>query len=200
MLLQCGFTPSRIAPPAPRLERLSPVGRLRVLTTYQSLGGSSTAPSLRPGAWDLAFDGDLVVELDEELHFNRYRAITLAAEWAAELPWRETYGTLATTHERACLNAGQWGKRWTNPSCERLFGVADPPGNFGPVGAPRWKQRALYDAIKDIAVLDKRDIQLVRLATVDRVGEVFLQDALEGRATLDRDALRDLVEQRRSPR
>jgi hypothetical protein len=43
-------------------------------------------PPLRPGAWDLVFADGLVVELDEELHFNRYRAQSLQNEWATDLP------------------------------------------------------------------------------------------------------------------
>ena len=102
---------------------------------------------LRPGPWDLAFEGNLFVELDEELHFNRYRSVTLEPAWAVELPWRRDYMSFSVEHEPACLAAARWGKRWTNPSCERIFGPADPPGTFGVVGAPRWKQRALYDAM-----------------------------------------------------
>jgi len=45
------------------------------------------APTFRPGGWDLPFRGPLLVELDEELHFNCYRATTLEASWEADLPW-----------------------------------------------------------------------------------------------------------------
>ena len=49
---------------------------------YRTLGGMNPNPSFRPGSWDLAFADGLVVELDEELHFNRYRAHTLQPPWA----------------------------------------------------------------------------------------------------------------------
>jgi hypothetical protein len=49
---------------------------------YRRLGGLLATPTWRPGGWDLVFGGSLVVELDEELHFNRYRALTLNSSWA----------------------------------------------------------------------------------------------------------------------
>lgn len=51
---------------------------------YEQLGGVQPAPRLRPGAWDFTFDG-WVLELDEENHFNRYRALTLDAPNYARL-------------------------------------------------------------------------------------------------------------------
>jgi len=52
---------------------------------YQALGGME--PTLRPGSWDLAARTEtgevIVIGLDEELHFNRYRRQTLSAPWYA---------------------------------------------------------------------------------------------------------------------
>ena len=60
--------------------------------------------------------------------------------------------------------------------------VADPPGDFTEVGAPRWKQRALYDALKELIALNTPEVSLVRLATVDVAAGVEL-------VTLWKDAL-----------
>src|SRR5207247_5846986 len=95
-----------------------------LLGLYRELGGAESEPTLRPGPWDLVFKGPVVVELDEELHFNRYRGLTLTASWAEQLPWTSTYRAYCEKHEADCLAAGTWGKRWTNPSCERMFGAA----------------------------------------------------------------------------
>ncbi len=73
-------------PPAPRLETLPSEMRADVLDLYRSLGGRLERPALRPGAWDLALAGGDVVELDEELHFNQYRAQTLEWSWSRRLP------------------------------------------------------------------------------------------------------------------
>lgn len=44
------------------------------------------AGALRPDAWDLAFRDGIVAELDEDVHFNRYRARTLEERWEQTLP------------------------------------------------------------------------------------------------------------------
>ena len=159
-------------------------------------GDPREGPPLRPGAWDLVFDGRIVVELDEELHFNRYRSVTLRAGWADVLPWQDSYLKFCREREPDCLAAAKWGKRWTNPSCERLFGTASAPGNFENGGAPRWKQRALYDAVKDAAVLSGQGISLIRLSTHDVVGTAALDDVLRCKADCDLDALGQLVAER----
>ncbi|MGH3672305.1 MAG: DUF7255 family protein, partial [Pseudonocardiaceae bacterium] len=153
-------------------------------------------PRLRPGSWDLAFEDGLVVELDEELHFNRYRALALEADWCSMLLWRDDYLTFCHERETRCLAAGTWGKRWTTMSSEVMFGAADPSGILGPSGAPRWKQRALYDAIKDAVALSDPSLRLARLATHDYVDGVEINAALHRHAALDPDALADLVKRR----
>ncbi len=190
-----GFKAAEPIPP-PRTADLPPDGKDLVLDIYRSLGGTESPAKFRPGAWDLVFEGSLVVELDEELHFNRYRHTTLEPTQTTGLPWRDTYRCFAIDHEAECLAAGRWGKRWTNPSCERMFGPADEPGVFDNVGSPRWKQRALYDAIKDVAALHQPRLHLVRIATLDLVDGIPLASALEHRNNIDPDALRQLVHSR----
>jgi hypothetical protein len=196
LLTSAGYRLSLVSSSPPRLGELSSGARERVLGLYRSLGGVNATVDLRPGGWDLVLDADLAVELDEELHFNRYRAVTLEPAWAAALPWRDDYLVASAAHEGECLAAGRWGKRWTNPSCEKLFGPGDPPGTFNAHGAPRWKQRALYDAMKDVAALDLPRTRLARISTVDRFAGIELGLALNGRAKVDLDALRDLLERR----
>lgn len=183
--------------PAPRSPRLGDLGGLATETDalYRHLGGTQAEPTLRPGAWDLAFDDGTVVELDEELHFNRYRRSTLEPAWAAALPWSRDYLRHCDEREPACLAAATWGKRWTNPSCVALFGEGAAPGELSGRGAPRWKQRALYDAMKDAASAAGL-VRLARVATADIVAGVPLGDVLTGRAEAAPDAVDDLVRQR----
>lgn len=156
------------------------------------------SPRLVPGGWDLAYDGGLVVELDEELHFNRYRSATLRQDWCTALPWRDDYLALCQSFEPECIRAGKWGRRWTNSSTERMFAPADPPGHFGPHGAPRWKQRALYDAVKDLWSLWNDTVSLARVATHDVVADVPLQFGLDGLTKVPDGEILDLVERRTS--
>ena len=195
LLNRAGYSAAATALPPPRLVQLSATLRDEIDKLYRALGGTQPAPRLQPGPWDLTFDDGLVVELDEELHFNRYRKATLDTTWTVKLPWQTEY-LKYSEREAACLAAARWGKRWTNPSCEQLFGSADEPGTFDSGGAPRWKQRALYDAIKDAAALCATDWRLTRLATVDIVNGVRLGAALGGRDAIDLDALREFVANR----
>lgn len=195
VLEQAGYK-SAATRAAPRSADLSSPLLAEVRQIYLTLGGTDPMSRLRPGAWDLAFEGGLLVELDEELHFNRYRQLTLEREWTLALPWRDDYLALTADREAGCLAAGKWGKRWTNPSCEAMFGPAGMTGSFSGGGAPRWKQRALYDAVKDAASLNASTWRLARVSTHDVVSGIRLGDALEGRASVDPTALRTLVESR----
>lgn len=192
LLVEAGLQPAT-PPPAPRTRDLDLAAD--IVGLYRALGGTQEEPSLRPGAWDLAFEGNLVIELDEELHFNRYRAATLDPAWTASLPWREDYLCYCVDREPVCLSAATWGKRWTNPSCERLFGEGGAPGDLSGAGAPRWKQRALYDAIKDAAAAVGA-VRLARVATVDVVAGVPLGDVLEGRVEVEPEVVVGLVTER----
>ena len=196
ILLDAGLEAGGSAPAPPRLADLPTPLADEVVGLYRALGGPEEAPALRPGSWDLVFGGALVVELDEELHFNRYRALTLSASWATGLPWTETFGAFCVAHEDECLSAGTWGKRWTNPSCERMFGPAGAVGDLMGAGAPRWKQRALYDAMKDAASSGDGGVRLARVSVHDAVDGNRLWDVLGGPASVSPAAIRALVEAR----
>jgi hypothetical protein len=124
-----------------------------VVSMYVALGGLNALPRIRPGAWDLSLEG-FVVELDEERHFNRYRALTLGSDLYGELklPLAD-YRNFCQEREGNCLRAAGWAGNWTNPSAEREFGAAGPERALEGAGSPRWKQRAFYDFVKDLAPL-----------------------------------------------
>jgi hypothetical protein len=171
--------------------------RAEVMDLYRHFGGQSE-PLLRPGAWDLSFTGNLVIELDEELHFNRYRAVSLSTSWSKPLPWTAEYQKLCERHEAECRSAGSWGKRWSNASCARMFGDGGPPGDLSGAGAPRWKQRALYDSLKDLVTTLDNDISLARVSVYDLVENTTLGSIVEERSTVNPKNLRAFVEARTS--
>lgn len=187
ILLRAGWVPAT-KPPAPRLDRLPLESAEGVMRLYRELGGAQEHPRLAPGSWDFAYSG-LLVELDESFHFNRYRESTLRTPWTAALPWAESYGDYCRRWERL---AGKGGKRWSNDSAKRMFGGADPDGVFGAFGAPRWKQRALYDVMKDAAAASGQ-AHLSRVSIYDRVDGVQLDDVLYRRAHLPADRIAEFV-------
>ncbi len=196
LLIHAGLRRSDEQPPRARVDDLPADLRREIDSLYRDLGGRAEAPSLRPGTWDLVFGGGLVIELDEELHFNRYRGLSLSVDWTKGLPWATDYLNYCAEYEDTCLADGRWGKRWTNPSCEKLFGPAGTPGSFSAGGAPRWKQRALYDAIKDAFALAGMGVRLARLAVYDRCDGIALGAILAGSERVDPDALASLVKER----
>lgn len=175
---------------------MPPEAAERVLDLYRSLGGSAEDfVVFRPGVWDIVLADGLIVELDEEQHFNRYRSATLAPAWAEGLPWSADYRRYSAEHEIAALKKASRGGYWASPSTERMFGPADAPGVFEPSGSPRWKQRALYDAMRD-ALAAAGVVRLSRVAVWDEVGDTTLARVLDGRADADHDALAQLIDTR----
>lgn len=168
----------------------------RVLETYRALGGRGEAEhALRPGVWDIVLADGLHVELDEEQHFNRYRRATLTPGWTDDLAWSDDYRRYCDDFEAACLRKAKGGGYWSSASTEAMFGIADPPGVFDPHGSPRWKQRALYDAMRD-ALAATGEIRLTRVAVWDEAGDAPLGRVLDGRAPVDLEAIAELVELR----
>jgi len=198
-LLKGGGLVVDVTPPsAPRIDDLQPWMAEDLFDLYRTLGGKLDRPALRPGAWDLSLDG-VLIELDEELHFNRHRETTLRRPWAAALPWTAPYLDMCRAREVECLRAARWGQRWTSQSSVRMFGGGGQPGDISSdAGAPRWKQRALYDAVKDAIAAQDEDTKVARLSVYDEVSGRLLGDVLEVRAPLDLDELLAVLASRTS--
>lgn len=150
LLGRVGAVPARPTLPRPGwsdlvLAELDETVRL----VYARLGGAHEQPRIAPGPWDVQLDG-VAIELDEENHFNRYRLATLGAHAYERITQvdRSEYRLWCASEESACLT---YGRYWTNDSCEREFGPPGRHGDLSGLGSPRWKQRAFYDFIKDLA-------------------------------------------------
>lgn len=153
LLARTGHRVGKCELPVPSSDTLPSALLNAALDVYRHLGGVQRSPRLRPGGWDLGCDS-FAVELDEDLHFNRYRKLTLSHEAYRRLSFpAKDYAELCDRFERQCLSKGRGQARWTSSSTERQFGPAGLRGVLDGPGAPRWKQRALYDFIKDLAPL-----------------------------------------------
>lgn len=194
-LAHAGIAITRRKPPAPRLPRMPQPAQVWINQLYWSLGGSDENPVLAPRSWDIVLQSGLIVELDEEQHFNRYRRLTLEPQWTWRLPWRRPYVDRCSTYEPDCLRKAGHSGYWSNESSKRQFPGSDSPGVFGPSGSPRWKQRALYDAMRDAAAAAGL-VRLARLSIWGDCGGAPLGSVLKKRAPLDLDALLHLIEER----
>ena len=169
---------------------------------YFALGGIMSDFPLNLTKWDIEADG-IAVELDEDLHFNRYRGLTLQSLIYRSLPHfpHSEYICYCSDHESDCLSAGSYGRKWTNKSCESQFGKAATEGDLSGNGSPRWKQRAFYDFVKDLtpSVLG---IQLTRVSIWDslKIGDrtVTVSTALYQHDPEVAGAFLDLIKKRAS--
>jgi hypothetical protein len=187
-----------VAPPLPRSPGLGEPVASWVSDAYRRLGGVQRAPLLKPVGWDLSLrgaSGRIVVEFDEEQHFTRYRLSTLSAPWAEALPWAVTYRELCASKEGAAVLTHSSGGFWASIGSITQFGEAAPHGDLAGAGSPGWKQRALYDAMRD-AVAAAGGVRLARLSVYDDLGGVTLNEVLEDGAGFDQDLLRALLDSR----
>ena len=70
--------------------------------------------------------------------------------------------------QTAARGAGIVGGRWTTQSAETQFGASAPPGELSGPGSARWRQRAFFDFVKDLAPL-ACGLPMARIAIWDRV-------------------------------
>lgn len=181
-------------PPRLRVASLPHDAQAHLFQLYRELGGVlDSLPSYTTGGWDIVLADGRVVELDEEQHFNRYRAVSLQQEATPEFPWCAQYLDYSRHYENDCLRVASRTGFWSKLNAERMFGPSGPRGILEGAGSPRWKQRALYDATKDIAALHGV-IRLARLSVWDTVDGVPLGTVLTGLAEVDREALMGLVD------
>lgn len=134
---------------------------------FRDLGGvGESNGDFTAGDWDFADDGGMFLEFDEDAHFHRYRGQTLQLPWSVHLPWTDDY-------RRYCLDfeskARVFGGSWTGDAAERQFGPASARRDFTGHGGPRWKQRALYDAVRDAVALNTEGIGLIRVSVYDEI-------------------------------
>lgn len=123
-----------------------------IIRIYKILGGQQDEPPTRFGPWDVS-SSKIILELDEERHFNRYRELTLNSIFYQEHKYFSSidYIDYCQNKEKDCLRAASWGKNWKNDSTEKLFLKSNLEGDLSEGGSSRWRQRAFYDFIKDVS-------------------------------------------------
>lgn len=119
---------------------------------YEDLGGVGNIPLLEKLKFDFKIGRDLFV-YDDELHFNRYRLITLRSDLYTELnfSFSDMQKRLCRTYEKDCLKVGLQLRIWNGaPIAKHCFGEASEPGDFSGNGAIGWKLTAYNDAQFDL--------------------------------------------------
>jgi len=169
---------------SPKLDKnsLNTAQYKELMSVYKALGGRLDDIPIRFGAWDIVTDG-FIIELDEEQHFNRYRAQTLKSSLYEKWPYFdvESYKNYCIKFEDICLKKAKRGGYWSNSSTENQFGPAGDNGTFSGNGSPRWKQRAFYDYCRDLYSCVSR-MPVYRFSIYDAINtngqQINLGDAL----------------------
>ncbi|KRF04340.1 hypothetical protein ASH00_14650 [Arthrobacter sp. Soil782] len=161
---------------------------------YEHLGGVLDVQDFAAGDWDFNLVDGLKIELDEFLHFNRYRSATLKLPWAETLPWSADYDEYCERFEYKSQRIRLEGM-WASKNSDCMFGGSDPIGMLGPLGPSRWKQRALYDAVKD-AYARHKNLALARISVADQIDGKSVDRELKRGRLLNREGLRKLVSAR----
>lgn len=140
-----------------------------VLEVYHELGGINDAVPFDFPPYDFLIDDKFLI-LDEELHFNRYRNITLRSGLYESLPLIkvDNYKRYGRQFEKECLKSGMRSGLWTNPKAEKFFGKSADAGDFFRNGSSEWKLRAFYDFLQDAnALISKKEI--IRISIYDNL-------------------------------
>lgn len=150
-----------------------------VKDVYTNLKGQLDEIPLNIGNWDVSTE-KFIIELDEELHFNRYRAITLTSDlYNNHKSFNpKEYLLFCNEFETLCLKAGGYGGKWKNNSTEKMFLKSDSFKVLEGNGSSRWKQRAYYDFVKDIASMII-DIPVIRISIYDKYNGSTIGELLD---------------------
>ncbi|WP_296700997.1 hypothetical protein [Algoriphagus sp.] len=119
---------------------------------YEDLEGDGPIPLLHKLKFDFKIKRNLIL-YDEEIHFNRYRLISLRSDFYNHfnLPFYEAYKRLCRTYEKDCLKVGLQERLWNGPPiAKHSFGEANEIGDFSGTGATGWKLLAYNDAQIDV--------------------------------------------------
>ena len=118
----------------------------------EDLGGNGSLPLLEKLKFDFKI-GRFLILWDEEIHFNRYRLMTLRSSLYEEFNFSFSEGLkrLCRTYEKEALKSGMNTRIWSGPPIAKtLFGMASEPGDFSGNGATGWKLQAYNDAQIDL--------------------------------------------------
>ena len=113
--------------------------------------------------FDIVFDHYLI-ELDDQLHFNRYRFKTLKSSfyWEFKTFPLDKYRRFCRTYEKECIKSGLKEGLWSSPESEKYFGKPSDPGDFFANGSPGWKFKSFTDFLKDIYAF-RSQFHLIRI-------------------------------------
>ncbi len=148
-----------------------------VYRIYKLLGGTMEEIPINY-RWDIKCQ-KFNLELDEEKHFNRYRAITLDSPIYSDYKYFSVsnYKLYCQEKEELCLKSANYGNYWKTKSTESTFLESNEEGNLLGNGSSRWRQRAFYDFLKDINSII-RNKPIIRISIYDKYNNMSINKML----------------------
>ena len=136
-----------------------------------------------------------IVELDEEQHFNRYRALTLDSSIYNQTKCFAVseYKRFCRDFESDCLSKADNRKYWSTSSTEKQFGKSSPEGILTGLGSSRWKQRAFYDFLRDVGQKIS-NYKLIRISVHQKLKDKTVDEILSRQLSQYYDELFKIVE------
>jgi len=154
-----------------------------ITKVYRKLNGQLELYPVAFRGYDIQLS-NCIVELDEEQHFNRYRALTLDSSiYKNSNSFSATdYIGYCKSFENLCLKKGDNRKYWKSNSTEIQFGKSAPDGILTGNGSSRWRQRAFYDFLRD-AGQQIRDYKLIRISVHQIINDKTVGEILNKNLT-----------------
>lgn len=114
----------------------------------------------------------LLIQFDDELHFNRYRKLSLESDFYKEHKGFNlmSYKTYCRNNEKECIKAGLSKGEWENPESQNIFGNSEEPGDLSLErnGSSGWKLRAWRDFLQDVSG-DILGFKVLRISVYDKI-------------------------------
>ncbi|WP_441712144.1 DUF7255 family protein [Fulvivirga ulvae] len=152
-----------------------------IFNIYKQLGGLQPEYPTNFRGFDIQLS-KLIVELDEERHFNRFRQCTLNSPVYSNYDNFKLrhYRTWCSSKEDICLQAASWGKNWENKNSKFHFGESDMLGVLGVKGSTRWKQRAFFDFLRDISSKLMK-VRILRISIYHELDGISVNECIKNR-------------------
>ncbi len=114
----------------------------------------------------------ILIQFDDELHFNRYRKLTLESDFYKEYKGFNTmsYKTYCRNSEKECIKAGLSRDIWENMESKSIFGPSEEPGDLSLErnGSSGWKLRAWRDFLQDLSG-EILGFKVLRISVYDKI-------------------------------
>jgi hypothetical protein len=165
---------------------ISEIEKFEPFQLYKELGGLKQECPHLTKTWYYTKPNTIII-LDDYLHFNRYRSITLRSplyDDIAVFP-RENFRRYCRNYEKECIKSGLQKWIWSNRESDFYFGTSEEPGDFSNNGSGGWKLRSYQDFLED-AVANALNFKIVRFSVYDNFladGKLVRLDSILDRAT-----------------